>query len=292
MLTWFGGRRISRTWQLGDEVVLSRLDSDDETVRVWSAGRSLRGCDRAFRRGRRGDRRTSGLAVRIPGRSPYPAGHRAAREPGHRRCARREADHQKSPMVWGPWSLWTPARRQRPPARPDRVRSGSADRADVIVQRTYDGGAEPWPSASGTGSSELPASVRRTLPLIGPLPVELLDGVTACGRPPRRRSTKRPPGPGGNGCSTVGHLGPGISRSVVRAARHPAAADSQGDPHRRTGATDASVRLHGYWDAAESRWPTSLYSRGLSVWTGPHGMSELMTALGRRRTWVVRCTSD
>ncbi len=124
----------------------------------------------------------------------------------------------------------------------------------------------------------LPASVRRTLPLIGPLPVELLDGVTAA----------------------VDHLA-GLDEAATGSRRErllTSVTSARGYQDRLFERLDIMLRripgvtLIGapvprvpvfaftVTGALPNRVADFLYSRGLSVWTGPHGMSELMTALG------------
>src|SRR6476659_9364849 len=165
LLTWFAAA-VSRTWQLGDEVVLSRLDSD-ETVRVWSS------------------------AARAVGATVHFA--EADVETGEL------PDWQYESLVGRHTRLVTvpianPVTGAVPDVKRITVDAGAAATSlpldldasgvDLLTVQTQSFGGPTMAALSMAVGvrheiERLPASVRRTLPLIGPLPVELLDGVTA-----------------------------------------------------------------------------------------------------------------
>ena len=275
LLTWFAAA-VSRTWQLGDEVVLSRLDSD-ETVQVWSStaramGATVHFAEADVETGELPDWQYESLVgrhtrlVTVPLANPV-----TGAVPDVKRIT--EIAHGVGALV----AVDAGAAAMSLPLDLD------ASGADLLTVQTQSFGG-PTMAALGMAVGvrheieRLPASVRRTLPLIGPLPVELLDGVTA-------------------------------------AVDHLAALDEAATGSRRERLLTSVISARGYQDRLLERLDTMLrripgvtligapvprvpvfaftitgtlpnrvadflYSRGLSVWTGPHGMSELMTALG------------
>ena len=97
---------LARDWQLGDQIVLSRLDSDAVATPWLRAARAL-GSVGALGRGRPRDRRAADLAVRAPDRPAYPAGDRRAGQSGHRHDPGRARASPTSPTRSARW-CWSP----------------------------------------------------------------------------------------------------------------------------------------------------------------------------------------
>jgi selenocysteine lyase/cysteine desulfurase len=124
----------------------------------------------------------------------------------------------------------------------------------------------------------LPWSVRRLLPLIGPLPIELVDGVTAAvdhlasldeaatGSRRERLVTS---------VTSAREYQERLFERLDILLRRIPGVTLIGSPVPRVPVVAFTVA-----GAQPSRVADFLYSRGLAVWTGPHGMSELMAALG------------
>ena len=198
LLTWFAAA-VSRTWQLGDEVVLSRLDSD-ETVRVWSAaarsvGATVHFAEADVETGELPDWQYESLVgrhtrlVTVPLANPV-----TGAVPDVKRIT--EIAHGVGALV----AVDAGAAATSLPLDLD------ASGADVLTVQTQSFGGPTMAALSMAVGvrheiERLPASVRRIAALdrsvAGRAPGRRHRGR----RPPRRRSTRQPPGPGGNGCS-------------------------------------------------------------------------------------------
>ena len=160
----------------------------------------------------------------------------------------------------------------------DRLRGGPVDRGDGVVRRSDHGRAQHGRRRSARRSNGSRASVRRLLPLIGPLPIELVDGVTAAvdhlasldeaatGSRRERLVTS---------VTSAREYQERLFERLDILLRRIPGVTLIGSPVPRVPVVAFTVA-----GAQPSRVADFLYSRGLAVWTGPHGMSELMAALG------------
>ena len=261
LLTWFAAA-ISRTWQLGDEVVLSRLDSD-ETVRVWSSaarfvGATVHFAEADVETGELPDWQYESLVgrhtrlVTVPLANPV-----TGAVPDVKRIT--EIAHGVGALV----AVDAGAAATSFPLDLD------ASGADLLtVQISSFGGPTMAALSMAVGVrheiERLPASVRRMLPLIGPLPVELLDGVTAAvdhlaGLDEAATGSRR------ERLLTSVTSARGYQDRLFERLDIDAAADPRGYPRRRTGTTGAGVCLHDYWGAAESGGRLPVFARSVGL---------------------------
>jgi cysteine desulfurase family protein (TIGR01976 family) len=275
LLTWFAAA-ICRTWDLGDEVVLSRLDSD-ETVRVWTSaaravGATVRFAEADVETGELPDWQYESLVGRRTRLVTVPFANSIT---GARPDVKRIVEVARS--VGALIAVDAGVAASVMPL--DLAALGT----DLLTVRTSSFGG---PTFAGAAMSvgvrheieRLPASVRRSLPSAGPLAVELLDGVTAAVEHLA-----------GLDESVTGTRRERIVGSVISAGAHQEALFERLDAllRRIPGVTvlgSAQQRVPVAAFTVEGASPTHvgdfLSSRGLAVWTGPHGMTEIMTALG------------
>jgi cysteine desulfurase family protein (TIGR01976 family) len=275
LLTWFAAA-VSRTWQLGDEIVLSRLDND-ETVRVWttaarSVGAAVHFAEADVETGELPDWQYEALVgrhtrlVTVPLANPV-----TGAVPDVKRIT--EVAH-------GVGALVAVDAGAAPTSLPLDL---SAFGADLLTVRSASFGGPTMAAlimAVGVRHEieRLPASVRRSLPVIGPLPVELLDGVPAAvdhlAALDEAATGSRRERLLASVTSARGYQERLFERLDTLLRRIPGVT-LIGSPVPRVPVLAFTVA-----GALPNRVGDFLYSRGLAVWTGPPGMSELMTALG------------
>lgn len=276
VLGWLAGV-MTRSWELGDGIVLSRLDGD-ETVQVWmttarAVGATVRFAEADVETGELPDWQYEQLLaarhtrlVTVPLANPI-----TGAVPDVKRIA--DMAHSVGALVAvdaGAAACAIPL---------DLAAFG----ADLItISASSFGGPSVAAVAMSAGVrhevERLPASVRRSLPSVGPLPVELIEGVSAAvdhlagldewasGSRRERLATS---------VTSAGAYQELLFERMQSLLRGLPGVTLLGNPQPRVPVATFTVA-----GAAPSHVADFLYSRGVAVWTGPHGMTELMSSLG------------